>query len=219
MRNGRFNPIFDEAQVEDIAADSIIFAIGQTSDLSFLDPADGVESERGLIKVNRETYQTTAPDVFACGDIAHGARLFIDAIASARRSPRARCTIFCAARAPKLRCASSGRRPPTPWRKAGTSLRRENPPALESEKRAASLEIVEVDYAEEDARRQASRCLRCNVNTVFDTEKCVACNGCVDVCPENLIRLVGLSKLIKTPPGWSGHGGIRRPGACSRRTR
>ena len=58
---GRFNPTFDEAQVEDIPADSIIFAIGQTSDLSFLDPADGVESERGLIKVNRETYQTTAP--------------------------------------------------------------------------------------------------------------------------------------------------------------
>src|SRR5260370_6146126 len=77
--NGRFNPSFDETQVENIPADSIIFAIGQTSDLSFLDPADGVESERGLIKVNRETYQTTAPDVFACGDIAHGARLFIDA--------------------------------------------------------------------------------------------------------------------------------------------
>ena len=27
----------------------------------------------------------------------------------------------------------------------------------------------------------------------------MACNGCVDVCPENLIRLVGLSKLIEDP--------------------
>jgi formate dehydrogenase beta subunit len=85
----RFNPSFDESQVEDIAADSIIFAIGQTSDLSFLDPKDGVESERGLIKVNRETYQTTAPDVVACGDIAHGARLFSDAIASGQVAARA----------------------------------------------------------------------------------------------------------------------------------
>ena len=74
--------------MEDIPADSVIFAIGQSSDLSFLDPADGVQSERGLIKVNRETYQTTAPDVFACGDIAHGARLFIDAIASAQIAAR-----------------------------------------------------------------------------------------------------------------------------------
>ncbi len=45
------------------------------------------------------------------------------------------------------------------------------------------------------ARRQAARCLRCNVNTVFDTSICIACNGCVDVCPEDLIKLVGLSRL------------------------
>ena len=88
------------AQIEDIPADSVIFAIGQTSDLSFLDPADGVETERGLIKVNRETYQTTAPDVFACGDIAHGAaavhrrdrlgadRRAVDARLSARHADR-----------------------------------------------------------------------------------------------------------------------------------
>ena len=54
-------------------------------------------------------------------------------------------------------------------------------------------------FTEAEARRQGSRCLRCNVNTVFDTSICVACNGCVDVCPENLIRLMGLSKLIRTP--------------------
>ena len=85
---GKFNPKFDESVVEDIEADTILFAIGQTSDLSFLHPGDGVESERGLIKVNPETYQTTAPDVFACGDIAHGPRLFIHAIASAQIAAR-----------------------------------------------------------------------------------------------------------------------------------
>jgi ferredoxin len=77
------------------------------------------------------------------------------------------------------------------------TIPRQNPPALESDVRASTLEIVEESYPEAEARRQGSRCLRCNVNTVFDTAKCVACNGCVDVCPENLIRLVGLSKLIQ----------------------
>ena len=76
-------------------------------------------------------------------------------------------------------------------------LRRQNPPSLASETRAASLDIVEVDYSKSDARRQASRCLRCNVNTIFDTSICVACNGCVDICPEDLIRLVGLSHLVR----------------------
>src|SRR5581483_8511317 len=86
--DGRFNPTFDESDVIDIACDTILFAVGQSSDLSFLKPEDGVASERGLITVNRETYQTTAPDVFACGDIAHGPRLFIDAIASAQIAAR-----------------------------------------------------------------------------------------------------------------------------------
>jgi formate dehydrogenase (NADP+) beta subunit len=192
----RFNPSFDENVVEDIPADSIIFAVGQTSDLSFLEPADGVESERGLIKVNRETYQTSAPDVFACGDIAHGARLFIDAIASAQIAARSMHDYL---RGTRTDVVVRKKWLPASYAMAErwNVLPRTNPPVIESERRSASLEIVEVNYSEEEARRQGSRCLRCNVNTVFDTSKCVACNGCVDVCPENLIKLVGLSKLIE----------------------
>jgi NADPH-dependent glutamate synthase beta subunit-like oxidoreductase/ferredoxin len=195
---GRFSPTFDESHVEDIAADSIIFAIGQTSDLSFLDPSDGVESDRGLIKVNRETYQTAAPDVFACGDIAHGARLFIDAIASAQIAARSMHDYL---RGTRTEVVVRKEWKPAAYAMADgwNVIRRENPPALQSQLRAVTLEIVEAPFGEPDARRQASRCLRCNVNTVFDTSKCVACNGCVDVCPENLIRLVGLSKLIENP--------------------
>jgi len=155
-----------------------------------------VESERGLIKVNRETYQTAAPGVFACGDIAHGARLFIDAIASAQIAARSMHDYL---RGTRTEITVRKQWSPATYTMAESwnVLRRENPPALESDKRAASLEIVEVDYSESEARIQASRCLRCNVNTVFDTVKCVACNGCVDVCPENLIRLVGLSTLLQ----------------------
>jgi formate dehydrogenase beta subunit len=87
--NGRFNPTFNEGKTsKTIEADTVIFSIGQSSDLSFLEPGDGVESNRGLIKVDPETYQTTAPDVFACGDIAHGPRLFINAIRSAQIAAR-----------------------------------------------------------------------------------------------------------------------------------
>jgi len=194
--NGRFNPSFDESHLEDIAADSVIFAIGQTSDLSFLDPGDGIESDRGLIKVNRETYRTTAPDVFACGDIAHGPRLFIDAIASAQIAARSMHDYLRGTRTEvvvRKRWAPAAYTMAENWNVIG----RAQPPALASDRRAASLDIVEEAYPEAEARRQAARCLRCNVNTVFDTSKCVACNGCVDVCPENLIRLVGLSKLIQ----------------------
>src|SRR5271165_885081 len=192
--NRRFNPAFDENDVEDIPADTIIFAIGQTSDLSFLKPEDGVESDRGLIKVDRETYQTTAPDVFACGDIAHGPRLFIDAIASAQIAARSMHDFL---RGTRTDVAVRSQWMPAHYTMAEGWERtpRANPPVLEAAQRSASLNIIEESFPPAEAHRQAARCLRCNVNTIFDTTICIACNGCVDVCPENLIRLVGLSQL------------------------
>jgi ferredoxin len=195
---GRFNPSFDETQVEDIAADSVIFAIGQASDLSFLDPADGVATERGLVKVDPDTYQSTAPDVFACGDVAHGPRLFIHAIASAQIAARSMHDYL---RGTRTDVVVRKQWTPAAYTMAErwNTIPRRNPPVLETEVRAASLANIEDAFADAEARRQGARCLRCNVNTVFDTGLCVACNGCVDVCPENLIRLVGLSQLVEDP--------------------
>ncbi len=192
--NRRFNPKFDDSFIEDIQADSILFAIGQTSDLTFLNAEDGVETERGLIKIDPETYQTTAPDVFACGDIAHGPRLFIHAIASAQIAARSMHDFL---RGTRTDVVVRKRWMPADYQmaKGWEALARENPPVLESETRAASLEITELNFPESEARRQAARCLQCNINTVFDTSICIACNGCVDICPQNLIKLVGLDQL------------------------
>jgi NADPH-dependent glutamate synthase beta subunit-like oxidoreductase/ferredoxin len=190
----RFNPTFDEGDLSDIQADSVVFAIGQTSDLSFLKPEDGVDTNRGLIKVDPATYQTTAPDVFACGDVAHGARLFIDAIASAHTAARSMHDFLRGTRTDvvvRKRWLPAEYTMAEGWHRA----ERRNAPVLESERRAASVENVELSYPEETARQQGSRCLRCNINTVFETDHCIACNGCVDVCPEDLIKLVGLSSL------------------------
>lgn len=200
--NGRFSPQFDNDDIEDIAADTIFFAIGQTSDLSFLSPADGVESVRGLIKVKPATYQTTAPDVFACGDIAHGPRLFIDVIASAQIAARSMHDYLRETRTDvvvKKRWVPAGYSRLSDW----TERARVNPPVLDSQRRAASVDIVEERFPADLARQQASRCLRCNVDTVFDTSICIACNGCVDVCPEGILKLVSMRDVAQDP-AWMG---------------
>jgi NADPH-dependent glutamate synthase beta subunit-like oxidoreductase len=198
--NGRFNPAFNEENVEEIAADTIIFSIGQSSDLSFLQTGDGVESNRGLIKVDPETYQTTAPDVFACGDIAHGPRLFINAIRSAQIAARSMHDFLRGTRTEET--IRSFWSPATYTMRDGwDQLRRHHPPVVEASQRANSLVVIEAAFPTEEARTQASRCLRCNVNTVFDTGMCVACTGCVDICPENLIRLTPLTEVCTTGEG------------------
>src|SRR5213079_3183115 len=72
-------------------------------------------------------------------------------------------------------------------------------PIIPLERRTGIAE-VESGYTEEQARLEASRCLRCWVNTIFEgNEKegteCILCGGCVDVCPENCLTLVPLSQL------------------------
>ena len=54
---------------------------------------------------------------------------------------------------------------------------------------------VELGYDPEQARREASRCLDCGVNTIFDGLKCILCGGCVDVCPELCLCIVSADRL------------------------
>jgi formate hydrogenlyase subunit 6/NADH:ubiquinone oxidoreductase subunit I len=54
---------------------------------------------------------------------------------------------------------------------------------------------VEEAYSEEQARLEGARCLWCNVETVFDSDRCILCSGCVEICPEGCLTLVPVSRL------------------------
>jgi ferredoxin len=40
------------------------------------------------------------------------------------------------------------------------------------------------------AFHEASRCLNCDVQTVFEESRCIECDACVDVCPEDCINFI-----------------------------
>ena len=46
---------------------------------------------------------------------------------------------------------------------------------------------VELGFDVKQAFLEAQRCLNCDVQTVFDTPKCIECDACVDICPMDCI--------------------------------
>ena len=194
---GRFNPTFDESVTETLDADSVILAIGQHADLSFIKPADGVEiTPAGTIKIDASTMATTSPGLFAGGDVAFGPRLLIDAVANGKqaalsiddylrdRSGVPSFNLFIE------KIPTAMYRMPEDYEK----FPRESPPT-ESLDRRTGISEVESSYSDGEARRQAERCLSCHIQTVYDPQKCVLCNRCVDVCPEYCLKLVPLESL------------------------
>jgi len=199
--DGRFDPRYDDADVVSLPADSCILAIGQQPDLSFLRPGDGVElTPGGTLKVNRETLATSAPGVFAGGDVAFGPRNLIEAVANGKLAARSIHRFLAGDKARLQSLIEIEEIPTRDYRMiAGFEiLDRQAPPTLPLDRRTGIAE-VETGYAEAQARAQGARCLVCHVQTIYDPEKCVLCGRCTDVCPEHCLFLVPFAELELEP--------------------
>ena len=195
--SGRFSPTYAEDDVTVVEADGCVLAIGQRADLDFLRPEDGVTlTPGGTIAVDPETLATSAPGIFAGGDAAFGPRNLIEAVANGKRAARS-IHRYLSREAAELSSELSIEKIPTAIYRmiAGFEVHdRQAPPTLEVGRRTGIAE-VETGYGEEEARRQAARCLVCHVQTIYDPEKCVLCSRCVDVCPECCLAIVPLEEL------------------------
>jgi len=195
--SGRFAPAYDEADCLTLEADACILAIGQRPELSFLKPEDGVElTPAGTIRVDRETLATSAPWVFAGGDVAFGPRNLIEAVANGKRAARSIHERLSQEAAQLGSVLEIEKIPSSQYRMiAGFEvLDREAPPTLELGRRTGIAE-VETGFGDAAARRQAARCLVCHVQTIYDPEKCVLCSRCVDVCPEHCLAILPFEAL------------------------
>ncbi len=197
----RFNPVFEAGTEQIISCDTVILAVGQAADFSFLKPEDGIEVTRqGTIKIDPETLMSTAPGIFAAGDIAFGPRLIISATADGRKA---------AEQIDRYLQGNSWQ--PRQYQVQITVLDHHKMagnydeytrmviPTIPLERRTGITEVEE-GYTEKQAKREAVRCLRCWINTIFegneaDGTECILCGGCVDVCPENCLSLIPLSQL------------------------
>jgi formate dehydrogenase beta subunit len=194
--NGRFNPTFKSNTETTIEADTIILAIGQKSDLSFLKAGDGVKvTPRGTIEIDPETLASSAPGVFAGGDLAFGPRLIINAVADGKKAARAIAAYLSGKNLSVSRQAHMTVSTDNDRFRDRLSQARERVPARPIDRRIGITE-VELGFGQPAAERQARRCLNCSIHPVFNGDRCVLCGGCVDVCPEHCLKLVSVAKVI-----------------------
>ncbi len=185
---GRFSPVFDGDDIEVIDTDTVILAIGQAIDLDALGSSGPDISPRRTIGIDVPTGKTSLDAVWSGGDAANGPRTLIDAIADGRRSAADIHRSF----GGEIAAQQTGRMVELDQfhRLTDTFDRWERVeiPTVPTGRRIG-LSEVEIGFTEEEARFEASRCLRCFANIQLDVDKCVLCALCVDVCPLDLISI------------------------------
>ena len=200
--HGRFNPSLVSKSEKMWQSTSVIVAIGQSGELEWVQPDDGLEiTPRGTVQADQQTLETSVPGVFVGGDVAFGPRLIINAVADGQRAAN---SIHCYLQDTKPKTVRKGYFTPISNReypyvgplRGYLTGGRVSPPSLPSNRRVGVAQ-VELGYAENSAIAQASRCLVCTLNPIFDGDLCILCNACVDVCPMDCLKLVPIDQLDK----------------------
>jgi formate dehydrogenase beta subunit len=218
--SGRRSPVPIEGSEFEIAAQTVIPAVSQATDLTFLWVESNFEVNRGRVKVDPATYATSVRGVFAAGDFVAGPTTLIEAAGHGKKCAYAidryltgRTDVTVSA---NVKITSSWRHDMPEFYDV---LPRQHIPMAQSQSRMPSTEPavnfttpVELGYAATQAVAESTRCLMCNFNIWFDPFRCVLCGACADVCPEGVIHMVDVSQLksegllpeIEEAYGWEG---------------
>jgi len=172
-------------EFEELDADSLILALGQSADLALLEGVEGIRIEDGVVEVDA-AMMTGRPGIFAGGDMTPGERMAAVAIGHGRRA--ARCIdgwLAGAAAEP-----AAGGRELAAFESLNTWYYTDAPrtvaPLLADIRRQSTFEEVVRGLDESSALYEARRCLSCG--------NCFSCDNCFGVCPDNAVIKPG-------PPG------------------
>lgn len=164
---GNFRPQFDSARKTTLPTDRVIVAVGQRPDLSFLPPELGIRlTEAGTIRVSPLTLQTSVPWIFAGGEVTLGPSSAVESMALGRQAASSIDRF--------LGGEGLGPAPPGTLKAGRGDLWLGHEPGfgsrprvpgrrLRSAERRKSFALVQGCYATDEARREAGRCLRCDL--------------------------------------------------------
>lgn len=174
-------------EFETIAADSVVLALGQETNLSFLSGVDGLKIEKGSVEVDA-AMMTSVPGIFAGGDMVPGERNVTTAIGHGKRAARA-IDAYLAGRAYEAPAPEQ----PATFARLNSWYYADAPktvrPQLDLVRRQTTFEEVLQGLTEDNALFEARRCMSCG--------NCFECDNCYGVCPDNAIIKLGPGKKFR----------------------
>ena len=187
---GRFDPQYDEETTITVPCGTVLEAIGQSAVWGDLLKGTKAEIRRGgTVVCDTVTFQTAEPDIFAGGDINHGARFAIDAIADGKKGAESMHRFVHEGQS--LTIARDLRefveldkddiQIPCDYDHA----RRSVPGARKAEDR---FDDTRLPLTKEQVHQEAQRCLGCGATTV-DINRCIGCGLCTTRCEFDAIHL------------------------------
>ena len=164
-------------ETEELAADSLVLALGQDVDLSLLDGVPGLEIEDAVVRVD-ERMMTGHPGIFAGGDMVPSERTVTVAVGHGKQAARnidgwLRGEQFVHAPRPPLATFDTL----NTW--YYTDAPKTVQPALDVARRVSTFDEVKQGLDESTALFEARRCLSCG--------NCFGCDNCFGVCPDNAV--------------------------------
>ncbi len=182
---------------EIIGCSLVLLAIGQHNAFPWIERDIGIEfSESGLAKVDPTTFQSTLPKVFFGGDAALGPKNIITAVAQGHQAALSIHMLLSGKDVndrpdPKTNLMSQKMGIHDWSYSSAVSVdSRRVVPHVELEKALKSRVLeVELGFDAGAAFEEAQRCLNCDVQTVFNADKCIECDACIDICPVDCLTL------------------------------
>ena len=179
--SGRRKPVPIPNETFELPVDMIVPAIGQEAAQGPLE-ACGVKLSRwGTIEVDETTYETSRPGVFAAGDVHTGPWIAIEAVGGGIEAAES-IHRYLTGPGPARKAAPKGEEAHKRWAevpKDEEGQLREVMATLPPEYSCCSFEEIAKGYTEEQAQREAERCLNCGV--------CSECMQCVAACQAGAI--------------------------------
>ena len=178
--------------------DDVLMALGQMNSFPWIERDLGIEfNDWDMPDVDKRTFQTSLKNLFVGGDAAWGPENVITAVAHGHQA---------AISIDKYCHGQDTTKRPLPGvtlisQKMGFHDWLYNAPIsddlrfkvdlVDTELALSNRKIeVEKGFTLEQGLKEVQRCLNCDVQTVFDKDKCIECDACEDICPTDCITFI-----------------------------